>query len=251
MNPLFRNQKLNPLFAGLAFLSAISLHSNAQNENNFLIPSHQKPIRDHSVAPADFQQELDQSLPEVANKLFHDGEVSEQLSALAPTETEKSPGISSSLFDDLARQTNGVQIPKVFGSLAIVIGGYLGFVWLTRRIGGNSQSGLPTEVVEVLGQTPFGQRKNLQLVRLGSKLLLLMNNHDGSTQTIGEITDPHEVDYLTSICGNKTNSRSAIAISKATSSTSRNESTGSELTRVLRQLQKAGESNGASTVFDA
>ena len=249
MKPIFSKQKNIALI--LATITMLSINFQARAQNDFDSPSYQQPIRDHFVAPADFQQELDQSLPEVARNFFDSQEPPQQLSSLEIAEGQETISTDASSFlDDLANQTHDIQIPKVFGSLAIVIGGYLGFVWLTRRIGGNSNAGLPTEVVEVLGQTPFGQRKNLQLVRLGSKLLLLINNHDGTTQTIGEITDPHEVDYLASICGNKSNSRSAIAISKATSN-NRNESTGSELTRVLRQLQKAGESNGASTVFDA
>lgn len=250
MNPIFRKQNIIALAISAVLLTGMNSRTVAQND--FSLPSHRQTIRDHAVAPADFQQELDQSLPEVAQQLYG-SDNAQDLSTLEVAIDQETAGTSatSSLLEELANQSQNIQMPKVFGSLAIVIGGYLGFVWLTRRISGTSNHGLPTEVVEILGQTPFGQRKNLQLVRLGSKLLLLMNHHDGTTQTIGEITDPHEVDYLASICGKKNNSRSAIAISKATSSSNRNDSTGNELTRVLRQLQKAGESNSASTVFDA
>ena len=58
---------------------------------------------------------------------------------------------------------------------------------------------LPTEVVEVMGRTPFGPQQNLQLVRLGNKLLLLLNGPDG-THPIGEVSDPSEVEYLASLC---------------------------------------------------
>lgn len=94
------------------------------------------------------------------------------------------------------------QTKKVFGSLAVVIGGYLAFVWLMRKFNFSSNRGIPSEVIEVIGNAPFGPRKNLQLVRLGSKLLLLMNGPEG-THPVGEITDPQEVDYLISLCNGK------------------------------------------------
>jgi len=137
-------------------------------------------------------------------------------------------------------------IPKIVGSLAIVLGGYFGFVWLMRRLNPAASLGLPQEVVEVLGQSPFGNRKQLQLVRLGSKLLLLTNGADG-IQTIGEINDPNEVDYLASLCGGKRHGRSAIAIGKATAS---NSSTSNELRQILRQLKTAGD-RSSDSVFDA
>lgn len=97
---------------------------------------------------------------------------------------------------------SNAQTKKVFGSLAVVIGGYLAFVWLMRKFNFSSNRGIPSEVIEVIGNAPFGPRKNLQLVRLGSKLLLLMNGPEG-THPVGEITDPEEVDYLISLCNGK------------------------------------------------
>ena len=106
---------------------------------------------------------------------------------------------------------------RMIGSLALVLGGYFGLVWVSRHFGGGSGK-VPNEVVEVLGQTPFGPKKHLQIVRLGSKLLLLMNGPEG-THPIGEITDPQEVEYLASLCsGRKTASAAnVLQIAKATS----------------------------------
>ncbi len=95
-----------------------------------------------------------------------------------------------------------VNLQKIFGSLAIVLGAYFGLVWVTRRLNGGRVGGLPREVVEVLGNAPFGPKKNLQLVRLGSKLLLLLHSPDGTT-TIGEINDRSEVEYLSGVCTGK------------------------------------------------
>ena len=91
---------------------------------------------------------------------------------------------------------------NVFGSLAVVVGGYLAFVALMRKFNFTSSRKIPAEVIEVIGSAPFGPRKDLQLVRLGSKLLLLMNSPEG-THPVGEITDPEEVDYLISLCSGR------------------------------------------------
>ena len=93
----------------------------------------------------------------------------------------------------------GADIQKMFGSLAVVLGLYFGFVWVWRRFSPASFGGLPSEVLQVVGQAPFGPKKTLQLVRLGSKLLLLINGPSG-TQPIGEVTEPEEVKRLTALC---------------------------------------------------
>jgi len=115
------------------------------------------------------------------------------------------------------------RIKRVFGSLAVVIGGYLAFVWLMRKFNLSSNRGIPSEVIEVIGNAPFGPRKNLQLVRLGSKLLLLMSGPEG-THPVGEITDAEEVDYLISLCNGKA-TRATGSVMSAIGKMSRRNST--------------------------
>lgn len=106
-----------------------------------------------------------------------------------------------------------LDVGRMLGSLAIVLGGYFGFVWFSRQFGGGNGL-VPSDVLEVLGQVPFGPKKYLQIVRLGSKLLLLINGPEG-THPIGEITDPNEVEYLASLCTGKKNASGARALSIA------------------------------------
>ena len=108
-------------------------------------------------------------------------------------------------------------VGRMLGSLALVLGGYFSLVWVSRHFGGNGK--VPSEVLEILGQVPFGPKKQLQIVRLGSKLLLLINSPEG-THPIGEITDPEEVEYLASLCqGRKTtNAANVLRIAKAATS---------------------------------
>lgn len=158
------------------------------------------------------------------------------------------------------------RLKNVFGSLAIVIGGYLGFVWLMKKFNLSSNRGIPTEVIEVIGSAPYGPKKTLQLVRLGSKLLLLMNSPEG-TQPVGEITNAEEVEYLISLCKgkrSKANSSVAEAVQRfagkrkndvakmlaPTRSPSATESTfsTSQLVQALQSLQNSGQQG---SVFEA
>lgn len=98
-----------------------------------------------------------------------------------------------------AGKSNKLDLTRMLSSLAIVLGTYFGFVWLVRRFYPAANSQLPSEVVQVLGKTPFGPKQDLQLVRLGSKLVLLLNSPEG-THPIGEITDPAQVEHFASVC---------------------------------------------------
>lgn len=172
--------------------------------------------------------------------------------------------------------SSGDKTRRVFGSLAVVLGGYFAFVWLTRRFNSGGNRGIPTEVVEVIGHAPFGPRKNLQLVRLGSKLLLLMNGPEG-THPVGEVTDADEVDYLISLCKGKrtkatgsvmsaikrmsdgsrggdrvTNPRAARNVESLPPAANREATvSASQLVQALQTLQGNTGSAKTSTVFEA
>ena len=158
-----------------------------------------------------------------------------------------------------------LDLPKMLGSLAIVLGGYFGIVWLMRKFNPGSSGALPTEVVEVLGTTPFGPKKQLQVIRLGNKLLLLMNSAEGS-QMIGEVSDPDEVEYLASLCMSKRKrhaTRSPLSrapSAQVTMSQSRRSPTttanpeapaADNLRDVLQQLQNVVRSQSNGSVFEA
>ena len=131
----------------------------------------------------------------------------------------------------------GADIGRMLGSLSLVLGGYFAFVWTMRKFGLSGNKHLPTEVVEVVGNAPFGPKQNLQLVRLGSKLLLLMNGPEG-THPIGEITDPAEVDHLTSLCTNR--KRTA---KQAQASTPASTSATQTILKAADRLEQASASN--------
>lgn len=127
---------------------------------------------------------------------------------------EKTDGMLNGLADSghegswqsrISRMFGGADIKKIFGGLAVVIGGYLGLVWLLRMINPASSGAIPRTVLEVVGNAPLNSKQNLQLIRLGSKLLLVIHGPDGA-QPIGEVNDPSEVEELLAMCDGRTKS---------------------------------------------
>jgi len=87
----------------------------------------------------------------------------------------------------------------VFTSLTIVLAAFFLLVWIARRSAPRGLAPLPGEVVELLGRAPLAARQQMQLIRLGRKLVLLSVTPTG-INTITEVTDSEEVDRLCSLC---------------------------------------------------
>lgn len=120
---------------------------------------------------------------------------------LAGEEPMRLPARSASaerLGDPTTRGPTGA-LGTVVSSLAIVIGLFLLVVWVTRRGKPGQARALPSEVVEVLGRAPMTGKQEMQLLRVGSKLVLVCHTADG-LQTITEITDAEEVERLSGLC---------------------------------------------------
>lgn len=98
-----------------------------------------------------------------------------------------------------AAPTTGGAIGTVAGSLGIVLGLFLVLVWCSRRFAPAGTAQLPKEVVELLGRTSLGGRQQVQLVRIGNKLLLVAMTTAG-IETLTEVTDPLEVERLAALC---------------------------------------------------
>lgn len=90
-------------------------------------------------------------------------------------------------------------IINIVSSLAIVLGLFFLVAWLMRRgsVGGAGE--LPSDVVRVLGRAALAPRQQMQLVRVGGKLLLVAVSQNGA-QTLTEVTDADEVQRLAAAC---------------------------------------------------
>lgn len=87
----------------------------------------------------------------------------------------------------------------VLGSLCVVLAAFFVLVWLSRKTAPKGLSPLPGEVYESLGRAPLTARQQMQLIRLGNKLVLLSVSTTG-VETLTEITDIDEVNRLAGMC---------------------------------------------------
>ncbi len=140
----------------------------------------------------------DRSLPDKAGQLRPQFAQAEQPAVqhipLAPPSkrlTEEQPQTSGSTLQMLV---------SIISSLLLVVGLFLGVAWCYRKTLGTSLTGgLPKQVVNILGRTSISARQQLVLVRFGSKLLLV-SVIQGEARTLGEISDPLEVDQMLGLC---------------------------------------------------
>lgn len=98
-----------------------------------------------------------------------------------------------------AGDSSGRALITVLSSLGIVLAVFFAFVWLTRRAAPKGMAPLSKEVVESLGRAPLLGRQQMQLIRVGNKLVLLSVTATGA-DALTEITDPVEVDRLAGLC---------------------------------------------------
>lgn len=80
--------------------------------------------------------------------------------------------------------------------LALIAGG----AYLISRQGRRFAGLLPEDVVQVLGRRYIDQRQSIQLIRCGSKILVLSNSTQHGLTTLAEISDPLEVQRITAQC---------------------------------------------------
>ena len=90
-------------------------------------------------------------------------------------------------------------IVNIVSSLAIVLGLFFLTVWFIRRGTTGAGGALPSDVVQVLGRSQLSQKQQLQLIRVGGKLVLVAVSASGA-QTLTEVTNASEVERLATAC---------------------------------------------------
>ncbi|PQO26255.1 flagellar biosynthetic protein FliO [Blastopirellula marina] len=130
-----------------------------------------------------------QSTPEVAEMPA----AAEPGSALPLPKRSEKP--SSPVASILPSAESKQRTATIVASLMLVVGLFLIFAWAGKKKLPTANSRLPKEVVQVLGRTQLQGRQQLQLVRVGSRLLLLSVTPHGA-ETLTEISDPLEVESL-------------------------------------------------------
>ena len=84
-------------------------------------------------------------------------------------------------------------------ALTFVVGIFLLIAWFMKRGASRGMRALPNEVFEVLGRSSLNTQQAVQLIRVGSKLLLVASSSDGAV-TLTEIDDTDEVERLSGLC---------------------------------------------------
>lgn len=92
----------------------------------------------------------------------------------------------------------GNQTASIAASLFVVIGLFMIFAWVGKKNMKPGSGRLSKEIVQVLGKSQLSGKQQLELVRVGQKLLLLCVTPNGA-DTLTEITDPAEVERLLTI----------------------------------------------------
>lgn len=97
-------------------------------------------------------------------------------------------------------------IAKVVGSLAIVIAIFLIFAKLLGKRSARRPGALPHEVVRIQGTVPMDKKRDLMLIQMGAKLLLVVKSEQGIAP-LGEVDDPQQVEWMIRKCngGKNTN----------------------------------------------
>jgi flagellar biogenesis protein FliO len=108
---------------------------------------------------------------------------------------------SSAAHEPVARPAPSATtaVTTVAASLATVLGIFVAIAWCTRRLNGGGAMPLPKEALEILGRAPLAGRQQMQLVRVGRKLVLLAVS-PGGAEPLTEINDPAEVEHLLGLC---------------------------------------------------
>lgn len=110
---------------------------------------------------------------------------------ISPPSEENDSGGGLRLLSDSETKRSAI---KTGATLTMVISLFLlaVFLWRLRPGSGKIKRTTKNEVVSVIGQVPFVHGQQLQIVRLGTRLLLVATSQSGS-QTLSEISDPEEV----------------------------------------------------------
>ena len=90
-------------------------------------------------------------------------------------------------------------VVSVGGTLLIVIAAFFILVIFLRKVSPQSSRPLPKEAFECLGRYLLTQKHQLQLLRLGNRIVLVSIMPDG-VSTLVEITDPDEAVALLGLC---------------------------------------------------
>ena len=196
-----------------------------------------------SVLPEDFSHE---GLPKNdlnngetdESDLFHPSLnrlVSAGKSAETGSKSEKSSpgGLRSKLS-----MPNITPLVSVGGTLLIVVASFLLLAALLRKVTPQSSRSLPKDAFECLGRYYLTQKHQLQVLRLGNRIVLVSVMSDG-VSTLAEITDADEVVTFLGLCRRLDNNSATEMFRKTVASMSEEELSSPPSRSVVASRHKA------------
>lgn len=130
---------------------------------------------------------------------------------------------------------------SVVGSLLIVLSAFFILVYLMKKVSPKGVRNLPKDVFENLGRTQLTQKIQLNLLRLGNRLLLVSVTADG-VQALTEVTEPDEVVPLLGLCRQLDKNSSTEVFRQALAKFSTDESEEKESPKSRRDEMSGGRS---------
>jgi flagellar biogenesis protein FliO len=110
--------------------------------------------------------------------------------------TAPSTLIRTNIARPAAAETSGnLDIPRVVGSLAIVIAAIFALRWTARRFFHFPAAGRSSDLIEILARTPISGRQHVVILKIARRVLVVADNGQQLT-TLCEITDPQELREL-------------------------------------------------------
>ena len=107
--------------------------------------------------------------------------------------------VPASGWQDKIARPDLTSLASVGGTLLIVIAIFFMLAILLRKVSPQSNRPLPKEAFECLGRYGLTPKHQIQLLRLGNRVVLISVMPD-SVSTLAEITDPDEVVSLLGLC---------------------------------------------------
>lgn len=138
-------------------------------------------------------------LPAVSTTAPHSETVPDILDSIFHTKGDGNGESTSAARPLAAGMPDVTKLVTVLGSLLLVIGLFLLFSLVLRKVSPTGMRNLPKEVFESLGRATLTPKIQLQLLRLGNRLVLVSVTLDG-VSAIAEITDPDEVMTVLGMC---------------------------------------------------
>ena len=121
-----------------------------------------------------------------------------------PDKSEGRLGDRGDQLPTTSSKSSTAPLVTVGSSLAIVLGLFAAFVWVSRKASKNGSSNreISDDAMRILGKKSLGASGSIALVRCGRSILII-GLHSTGMHRLGEISNDEEVRHLEALCNGK------------------------------------------------